>query len=49
MTWAGHELLDSIRRDGVWQQVKAIARESSVDLSLDLVKQLAVKVVSGMV
>lgn len=49
MTWAGHELLDSIRRDGVWQQVKAIARESSVDLSLDLVKQLAVKVVSGIV
>lgn len=49
MTWAGHELLDAIRRDGVWQQIKTVARDSSVDLSLDLVKQIAIRVVGGMI
>lgn len=48
LTWAGHELLDDIRRDTVWNGIKRTAREKGVDLGFDTVKALARKIVEGM-
>jgi hypothetical protein len=42
LTWDGHELLDSIRRDTVWNRAKGILREKGLDLTLDALR-LAVK------
>jgi hypothetical protein len=33
MTWDGHEFLDKIRRDTMWNKVKGILREKGIDLS----------------
>lgn len=49
LTWAGHELLDSVRRDSVWNKVRTIARNKGVDLTFDVVKTLAKAVIDGLV
>lgn len=41
ITWDGHEFLDKIRRDTIWNKVKGIAREKSLDLSIDVIKLAA--------
>lgn len=41
LTWDGHELLDNIRRDTVWNKIKETARIKGVDLGMDTVKAIA--------
>lgn len=48
LTWDGHELLDKIRRDTVWNKIKETARTKSIDLSVDVVKTVAKAVIEGM-
>lgn len=48
LTWDGHEFLDKIRRDTVWNKVKEIAKTKSIDLSSDVVKAVAKSVIEGM-
>lgn len=48
LTWQGHELLDKIRQDTVWNKIKSIAREKSLDLTLDSVKLIAGKLIEIM-
>lgn len=48
LTWAGHELLDSIRRDTVWNRVKTVARDKGIDLTFEAVKAIAKAVIAGM-
>lgn len=48
LTWAGHEFLDGIRKDTVWNKVKARAREAGVGLTTDVVVALAKKVIEAM-
>jgi len=40
LTWQGHELLDTIRSKAVWERIKTIAKEKSIELTLDSVKAL---------
>jgi hypothetical protein len=47
LTWGGHEFLDSIRSDTVWQKVKGQAASKGVDLTFDTIKALAVAIVKG--
>lgn len=42
LTWAGHELLDGIRRDSIWNRAKGLVREKGLEMSLETLK-LAVK------
>ena len=41
LTWAGHEFLDKIRSAGVWNKVKAMAREKGLSLSFEMIKTAA--------
>lgn len=41
LTWAGHELLDAIRREAAWSRIKKTARDKGLDLSFEAIKQLA--------
>lgn len=41
MTWKGHELLDSIRNESVWSDVKKRFREKSLDMTVDLVMKVS--------
>lgn len=41
LTWDGHDLLDKIRRDTVWNRIKTIARDKGIDLTVDAIKAIA--------
>ena len=47
MTWTGHEFLDQVRQDSVWNKVKGTAREKGLDLSLDVIVSLAKSVIAS--
>ncbi|MCK3654232.1 hypothetical protein A4G19_10590 [Pasteurellaceae bacterium Macca] len=38
LTWQGHELLDKIRHDNVWNNIKATVKNKSLDLSFEAIK-----------
>ena len=40
LTWAGHDLLDTIRSQGVWNRIKAVAKTKGIELTFDAVKSL---------
>jgi len=42
MTWEGHELLDKIRSNTLWNKIKSAARERAIPLSFDAVKILGI-------
>lgn len=48
LTWVGHELLDVIRRDTVWNRAKGILREKGIDLSFETLKLAAKVAIEGM-
>ena len=48
LTWQGHELLDKIRNDTVWNGLKTTIKSKSLDLSLDTIKQVAQTIISQM-
>ena len=40
LTWAGHDLLDTIQSKPVWERVKTTAQEKGIELSFEVVKKL---------
>ncbi|WP_257616486.1 DUF2513 domain-containing protein [Rodentibacter ratti] len=49
LTWQGHEFLDKIRNDSVWNKVKSTVQSKSLDLSFDVIKTVATKIIAAMV
>lgn len=48
LTWAGHEFLDKIRSDTIWNNIKTLVKTKSLDLSLDVIKKAASVVIGSM-
>lgn len=48
LTWQGHEFLDKVRNDSVWNKVKSTVQSKSLDLSFDVIKQVATATISAM-
>ncbi|MDH2997224.1 hypothetical protein A1D22_06005 [Pasteurellaceae bacterium LFhippo2] len=48
LTWDGHEFLDKVRNDSVWNKVKGTVQSKSLDLSFDVIKQVATATISAM-
>lgn len=44
LTNAGHELLDTIRSDTLWEKIKSTFTEKAMDMSIDLVLSVGKKV-----
>lgn len=40
LTWAGHDLLDTIRSKAVWERIKTTAKDKGLELTFDSVKAL---------
>lgn len=40
LTWAGHELLDTLRSKAVWERIKTTAKDKGIELTFDAVKAL---------
>lgn len=47
LTWSGHELLDAIREDGVWDKLNELAQVAGVGMTTDVVITLAKCVTQG--
>lgn len=47
LTWNGHELLDAIREDGVWDKLKELVQAAGVGMTTDIVVTLAKCVTQG--
>jgi hypothetical protein len=43
LSWAGHDLLDSIRDDSVWKKTKEMAASVGGSVGLETLKALALK------
>lgn len=40
LTWQGHDLLDTLRSEAVWERIKTTAREKGIELTFDAVKAI---------
>lgn len=40
LTWAGHDLLETIRSKAVWERIKTTAKDKGIELTFDAVKAL---------
>jgi hypothetical protein len=40
LTWAGHDLLDTLRSKPVWEKIKLTAKEKGIELTFEAVKFL---------
>ncbi len=49
LTWDGHEFLDAIRGDTIWQKTKNSFVSKGLSMTLDLVKSVAVDIASASV
>lgn len=49
LTWQGHEFLDAIRNETVWEQVKEEIKKKGVSTPFDVLKDLAVKLTASLV
>lgn len=48
LTWDGHEFLDRIRSDDVWNNINKLAKSKGISLSYSLINQLADKIIAGL-
>ena len=46
MTWKGHDFLEAVRSEGVWEKVKAHFKDKGVGMAIDTVIAVAGQVVS---
>jgi len=49
LTWSGHEFLDHIRQDTVWNRVVALSREKGLSLSFDVIVSFAKQVIGAII
>ena len=44
LTWQGHEFLDSIRSDSVWNKTKITFGKQGISMTFDLIKSVAIDI-----
>ena len=44
LTWNGHDFLDAIRSDSVWQKTKNILKEKGIGMTFEIVKKAAIRI-----
>ncbi len=49
LTWEGHELLDKIKNDTVWNKTKDTIKKTGIPFVLDVVKDIATAITTAMV
>ncbi|WP_324681588.1 DUF2513 domain-containing protein [Bibersteinia trehalosi] len=48
LTWQGHEFLDKIKNERVWNKIKSTIQSKSLDLSFEAIKTVASNLISSM-
>ena len=49
LTWDGHELLDKIKSDTVWNKTKDTIKKKGIPFVLDAVKEIATAITTAMI
>ena len=49
LTWEGHEFLDQIRDDTVWNNTKKTIKEKALPFVFDVVKSISSGILTGMI
>lgn len=49
LTWEGHDFLDKIRSDTVWNKTKETIRKQGLPMVVDVIKEISTSVISAMV
>lgn len=49
LTWSGHEFLDAVRSDTVWNKTKKTFASKGLDMTFDLAKSVAAEIAVGLV
>ncbi|MXY20265.1 MAG: DUF2513 domain-containing protein [Dehalococcoidia bacterium] len=49
LTWEGHDFLDAIRDDSVWEQVKQKLGDNVSTVPLEVIKGVGIEVIKGLV
>lgn len=49
LTWDGHEFLDKIRQDTIWNKTKDVITQKGLPMVLDVVKDISQSIVASMV
>ena len=48
LTWEGHEYLDAIRSEDIWEKTKRTFKQQGLAMTLELVKTVALKVATDL-
>ena len=48
LTWEGHEYLDKIRQDTVWNKTKDVITQKGLPMAVDVTKEVATAIISSM-
>lgn len=48
LTWEGHDFLDKIREDTIWNKTKETIRKNGLPIIIDVIKDVATGIVSSM-
>ena len=49
LTWEGHDFLDKIREDTIWNKTKSIIKGKVLPMTLDIIKEVASAIISAAV
>jgi len=43
LTWAGHDFLDAVSNNSIWNKTKKVLKEKGLGMSFDIIKKTAIK------
>ena len=49
LTWEGHDFLDAIRSDTVWNKTKTLLKEKTLGMSFNIIKKIAINFAEEMI
>ena len=49
LTWNGHEFLDTIKNDNVWDKTKSTFKEGGLSMTFDLAKEVATNITLSLI
>ncbi len=49
LTWEGHDFLDKIREDTVWNKIKEVITQKGATLTFEIIKSVAPSIISSMI
>ncbi len=46
LTWEGHDFLDAVRSNSIWDKTKNILKEKGLGMSFEIIKKIAIKLLA---